>query len=182
MKKIKLIALLFPLLLFSEEPIFKNDYIGIELSPIRLIAQESDYHSFSGGISYFLKEQNAELHFPIYIKQNKWDEYNEQTVTVDAEYRKFINKKLYVGGLFRVAKLWGGEEDKSTTKLGLGTSIGFRFFYSNNLYFGIGASYTYFFSGENHIFGSGGGISMPNIYNDDPKIFEFEFLKLGYAF
>ena len=181
MKKL-LLVLLLPLVLYSEDFIFGDNVIGIEISPVRLVLQESDRHTFSGGFSYFLREQNAELHFPIYIEQSKYTSYNEQIATFDAEYRKFLNKGFYVGGLFRVAKLWGGEENKSTIKLGLGTSIGYRFVFDNALYFGVGASFTKYFTGENDIFGSGGGIDMTYLDNDTKGIFELEFLKIGYAF
>jgi hypothetical protein len=138
-------------------------------------------HTFSGGVSYFLGKQNAELHFPLYFEQSKSDTYNEQILTLDIEYRKFIHNEFYMGGLFRVARLWGGEYDKSTTKLGVGANIGYRFFYKNGLYWGVGASYTQYFSGENHIFGRG-GVDMTYLSNDTRAIFELEFLKLGYVF
>jgi hypothetical protein len=180
MKK-RISILLFPLFLYAESSLFKSKTMGIEISPIRLILQESDIHTFSGGFSYFLTEQNVELHFPLYFEQEKGDKYNTQTITFDMEYRKFINNSLYVGGLFRVAKLWGGKNDKSTTKFGVGGSIGYRFFYKNSLYYGIGASYTRYIKGENHIFGYG-GIDMTHFDNDTKAIFELEFLKIGYAF
>jgi len=180
MKKL-LLVLLLPILLYSEDFIFSDNTIGIEISPVRLVLQESDMHTFSGGFSYFLKKQNAELHFPIYVEQSKYISYNEQIVTFDTEYRKFINKGFYLGGLFRVARLWGGEENKTTIKLGLGASIGYRFVFDNSIYFGVGASFTKYFTGENNIFGSA-GIDMTGLSNDTKAIFELEFLKVGYAF
>ena len=198
MKKLYLLLLL-PLLLYSEDFIFGDNTIGVEISPVRLVLQESDMHTFSGGFSYFLANQNAELHFPIYFEQTKYKNilkdkqyfvrneepkyisYNEQIITFDTEYRKFIHKGFYLGGLLRVAKLWGGKENKSTMKLGLGASIGYRFVFDNSIYFGVGASFTKYFTGENHIFGSS-GIDMTGLSNDTKAIFELEFLKVGYAF
>ena len=180
MKKFLLI-LLFPILLYSESPPFGDKTIGIEISPIRLLLQESDMHTFSGGFSYFLKEQNAELHFPLYVEQSKYDTYNEQVITFDVEYRKFITKGFYLGGLCRIAKLSGGKYDKSTTKLGIGGSIGYRFFYKNSFYLGVGVSYTQYVKGERNIFGNG-GIDMTYLDNDTNGIFELEFLKIGYRF
>jgi hypothetical protein len=176
----KLLILLVPLLLYCDKSsLFNNKTVGIEISPLRLILQESDMHTFSGGFSYFLAKQNAELHFPLYFEQQKFDTYNTQVITLDAEYRKFINDNgFYIGGLFRVTKLWGGKDDKSTTKFGIGTSAGYRFFYKNSFYYGIGVSYTRYIKGENHIFGYG-GVDMTDLDNDTRGIFEFEFLKIG---
>ena len=177
----KLLLLVLPLILYSDEFIFGDNTMGIEISPVRLVLQESDMHTFSGGFSYFLKKQNAELHFPIYLEQSKYTSYNNQIATFDAEYRKFIDKNFYLGGFFRVAKLWGGKENKSTIKSGLGVSIGYRFVFKNSLYYGVGASFTKYFTGENYIFGHS-GINMTYLDNDTKGIFELEFLKVGYAF
>jgi len=191
MKKYILVFTVTVVSLFAQE----NKQYALEINPIGLFAKR-----ISTAYTYFMPSSNGAIHIPVFYKNIVGNAPNntgpirvidnrtfgENTLTLDVAYRYFLNHKdrgLYTQASTRVARLWGGFQDKSTTKLGLGIGLGTRKpIFNDNFYYTVGFNITKYFIGENLIFNHYGGIDMTTGLSDD-SYFIMEFnLRIGYTF
>lgn len=186
--------LVLPLPIFSCANIYdKNSIKGISINPFRIMLDKVPFSSFAGAFSLFSEKYQREIRFPVYWNSNYTsntntvfsqnidsDEDKVNFISLDAEYRKFINYnigRLYLGTLIRVARLSG--QNKETNKLGIGFSAGYRFFSKNNkFYAGIGISMTRFILGHNNLFDD----DDSPFSNNSSGIVDIEFFKIGFTF
>jgi hypothetical protein len=174
------------------EPLAGKKY-GIEFNFIRLLMIEKSV-TLSGGISLFGPERHAEIAFPLYFS-NPEDPEDLKEWTVDCHYRYFLGNTrngFYLSGFARFAHLSGYLSDVNETlwddgplngkgtenKLGFGFGLGYRKFSYRGLYWGTSFSVGRYIAGRNDRF-YGKFLS----YDDDETIiYDFEFLKFGWAF
>ena len=182
-----LIFMMFVSLLFSQE----EKRYSFELNPITLVASITEKNNrLSMGYNYFIPSINSMIHIPIFYGNTSGSApfngnlisnvSDEKVFTIDLAYCYFLNKKdtgMYLQGSTRIAKLWGGFMDKSTTKLGIGFGIGdMGSIFGSNFYYNMSIVGTRYFTGENGIFYNSGFAS-----DDNPSILEFNF-SIGYRF
>ncbi len=185
----------------KDQPLQDKKY-GVELNFFRLLFFGSDTnifnHTLSGTFSLFYPKKKVEIAFPFFYSDptvNLDDEYYEDNsirqVTLDCHYRKFLGNslnKFYISGFVRYANLKGYEDsywfkDKdddpvmsTENKVGVGIGVGYRIFSYSGFYWGTSLSLGRYIIGKNNKFGN-------SIWdNDNEIIFNFEFLKFGYAF
>ena len=185
----------------KDQPLKDKKY-GIEFNFLRLLFFGSDTnvfnHTLSGTFSLFYPKKKVEIAFPFFYSNptlTSDDEYYEDNpirqITLDCHYRKFLGNslnKFYISGFVRYANLEGyecsdwfkGKNDdpvKSTeNKIGVGIGVGYRIFSYSGFYWGTSLSLGRYIIGKNNKFGN-------SIWdNDSDIIFNFEFLKFGWAF
>ena len=180
----------------KDQPLQDKKY-GVELNFFRLLffgsATDGLNHTLSGTFSLFYPKKKVEIAFPFFYSNT--DEYYEDSsirqVTLDCHYRKFLGNslnKFYISGFVRYANLKGYEDsywfkDKdddpvmsAENKVGVGFGVGYRIFSYSGFYWGTSISVGRYIIGKNNKFGN-------SIWdNDNEIIFNFEFLKFGYAF
>jgi hypothetical protein len=128
-------------------------------------------------------------------------------ITLDVHYRRFLGRTIkgfYVSGFGRFARLRGriggdspysdiysrsGYHGRDTTfdenahpyatenKFGIGVGIGFRLIFKHGIYWGNSVSVGRYFVGKNDQF-----LNVGIRGNDKKRIFDWELLKVGYAF
>jgi len=158
-------------------------------------------HTLSGTFSLFYPKKKVEIAFPFFYSDpiNKWnvdyfdDNNSIRQITLDCHYRKFLGNslnKFYISGFVRYANLKGysfgfsykykGEDYVATTenKIGIGIGVGYRIFSYSGFYWGTSISLGRYIIGENNKFY--GDFFWYD--NDNEIIFNFEFLKFGWAF
>jgi len=187
----------------KDQPLQDKKY-GVEFNFFRLLFFGSDTnmlnHTLSGTFSLFYPKKKIEIAFPFFYSDpvNKWDaEYIDdknslRQITLDCHYRKFLGNslnKFYISGFVRYANLKGYEgswfDDKDSepvvsteNKIGIGIGVGYRIFSYSGFYWGTSISLGRYIIGEN-------GKFYGDFFwydNDNEIIFNFEFLKFGYAF
>lgn len=165
-----------------------NKKFGIEINIARLLYNEK-YHTFSGSVSLFDINRDAEIALPFYYL-NSSRTYKFKQFTIDLHYRQFVENTqngIYISAFIRLAQLSGyleppAFENPSTqsdeTKIGFGFGVGYRVFSYKGLYWGTSFSLGRFAIGKSDIF-----YDSKNSFGDDASlIMDFELLKFGYAF
>ncbi|MDB5105004.1 MAG: hypothetical protein JWP91_2693 [Fibrobacteres bacterium] len=190
----------------------KNDPLadksfGVEANLARLLLA-TEFTSFSGGVSLFALDRNAEIALPFYYGKSEshlesgdaqLSNVDFTEITQDIHYRYFLGNTqngFYLSAFSRLAWLDGVKGDnefdgfldtantnppdrRSTeAKLGLGVGLGYRIFSYKGLYWGCGMSFGRYVLGENDKF-RGAFFSLDN---DEKFIFDVELLKFGWAF
>jgi len=165
---------------YKSNPLAHRNY-GIEINPLGLFD-----NSFSSSFSFFNLNRDVEIIVPIHY--SKPDDPNELTqFTLDCHYRQFLGNTqtgLYISLFVRYAylqgvpdKLWPILETEYEHKFGIGIAIGYRAVFNNRLYWGINLGIGRFLIGRNNRFHS------KYYFNNDLKvIYDFQVLKIGYAF
>ena len=169
-----------------------NSYTAVEFNPIRFIIPEPNVKSISMAYSMFSPSNNTELRFPINFVQEKYEDdygisYQNSLFTVDAEYRYFLNNKringLFVGAHARGAILSEDRDNKYSTKLGAGVSLGYRYMPKNShLTFGMSIKATTYILGDNEIFGGNKVHYLKAMSDDASTSINYEFFNIGYKF
>lgn len=164
----------------------ENKKYGVELNLFRLLFFDEN-RTMSGTFSFFDIDRRIELALPFYFSFPKEKE-NYDTITLDCHYRYFLGNTqngAYLSGFARFANLNGYkyhyygyvEDKKNVSKFGIGVGVGYRVFSYKGLYWGTSLSFGRYIIGQNDVFETHDG------YPDDMKlIFDFEFLKFGWAF
>lgn len=180
----------------KREPL-KNKKYGVDINPIRLllggINEDLVSNSFSGGISLFNINRQAELYFPIYYysKNHTYDKDSSyesskdlHIFSIDCRYRYFLGNTQYgwfIGGFLRYANMgykWTYKSEPNIiyhdNRIGLGMEIGYRIFSYKGLYWGISANI---------------GRYVVADFSEDINSFDFqrflyalEIFKIGWAF
>jgi hypothetical protein len=184
-----------------EEPL-ANKHAGIELNLARLLVSSGqDYPTISGTFSLFNINRSAEVAFPVFYQNGTKRESGSfggtgydvplTLLNVDATYRQFIGKHqdglyfsagtryTYIKGVpgadFLFFSISTGEGTVKVSKVGAYFGIGYRYFTKSGFYWGTSLIYGRYFSG--------GDRDIQEVILDDSKtIFDFEFLKFGFAF
>ena len=131
---------------------------GIEINPIYSMIYSEDQFSFSGTLSVFPKNQNAEIALPFSKKTTtdnffQIDDGVETTFNIDAQYRYFLGKYrkgVYVMGGLRYSS---HEEENSIdynqyNKTGISFGVGWRIFAKSSLYWGCSIYYGKYYFGS----------------------------------
>jgi hypothetical protein len=189
----------------------KNDPLagktfGVEANVARLLLA-SELTSFSGGVSLFGVDRNAEIAFPFYYGKSESDIESDDIafsnvdfteITQDVHYRYFLGNTqngFYLSGFARFAWLDGvlgrnifdgvdtskaNDADYRSTegKLGIGVGLGYRIFSYRGLYWGCGLNLGRYIIGENDKFRG----SLFSLDSDEEIIVDVELLKFGWAF
>jgi len=167
---------------------------GVEINLFRLLLMD-EYLSFSGGFSLFDVDRNAEIAFPFFYQESD-KPFGTNITTLDCHYRYFLGNTqngYYLGAFTRLAH-FSGYRDKldsdgghtglykshSITDVGVGVSIGRRYFSYKGLYWGSSISFgTYLFGNDKDSF-TEDAQDLPFDFKN--KFISFEFLKFGWAF
>ena len=196
---------------------YKNDPLagktwGIEINPVRLIAQLDGVSTFSGGFSYFGKPM-MEIYFPYYYYLHNYDLYSsnvpgvDQMFYADARIRLFTGNTsngFFLSGLVRYASIYNtfylkgydqynywedefitGMEPHRENKLGIGFGFGWRSFSYRGFYWAFSLSAGRYFIGDNQILHDNFPTSilfLEEATNDNDLFFDVEILKFGFAF
>ena len=155
----------------------KDKIGGIEINPLYSMIYSDDKFSFSGTVSFFPKDQKAEIAFP-FSKKTRTDDFFQidngeaTTLNIDAQYRYFLGeyrKGIYIMGGLRYSN---HEEQNSFTDLqynksGVSFGVGYRIFGTKGLYWGCSLYYGKYYFGS----------------DDGPGSFmNLEFFKFGKTF
>jgi len=174
------------------EPL-KDKNFGIELNLFRILLIDKDI-SLTGSFSLFNVNRQAEIVFPVHYGRPE-DQRDLNVLTVDCHFRYFLGNTqngFYVSAFTRLAFLngylgeddyWFGDNDIPTTKsseqkIGFGVGLGYRIFSYKGLYWGTSLSFGRYVIGENDKFRN----DSLNLDDDGEFIYDFEFLKFGFAF
>lgn len=184
----------------------QNKTFGVEMNIARLLLA-TEVTSFSGGLSLFSVDRNAEIALPFYYGRSESDldggsslsDVDFTEITQDVHYRYFLGNSqngFYLSAFARLAWLdgiegsttfdgfldsagTGAENHRSTEgKLGVGVGLGYRIFSYKGLYWGCALSLGRYVIGDNDRF-RGAFFSLDN---DGRYIFDVEMLKFGWAF
>jgi len=150
---------------------------GVEINPLYSMLYSDDNFSFSGTVSFFPKDQNAEIAFP-FSKKTRTDDFFQisdgeaTTFNIDAQYRYFLGefrKGIYIMGGLRYSS--HDERDSiinlSYDKSGISFGVGYRIFGGKGLYWGCSIYYGKYYFGS----------------DDGPSNFmNLEFFKFGKTF
>ncbi|MEI7812191.1 MAG: hypothetical protein WCJ01_07170 [Ignavibacteria bacterium] len=166
----------------------KNKKYGFELNPaLLLISVTNNYFAVSGGFSLFDVDRNAEIAFPFYIQNGEGGGSDKRLFVWDQDivYRRFLGQHqdgFYISGGLRLSYVdyegnnsgWQNTSD-NRMRLGAMFGIGYRYFSSSGLYWGVSISYGSFFAeGNTVIFGT--------VTNGGRLIFDMELFKFGIVF
>jgi hypothetical protein len=180
-----------------KEPL-ANKRFGIEFNPAYfLVSNSQSYLILSGGFSFFDVDRHAEVACPIFFQSGTSKNISGRDLTLwnqDVIYRRFLGQHqdgFYISGGVRYTHIKGELENGfsvfgmslfsspsdvvTVDKLGAMFGIGYRYFSSSGLYWGMSVVYgTYFSSDERDI---------KDVLMDDTRtILDFEILKFGIAF
>ena len=151
---------------------------GVEINPLySMLYSTGDRFCFSGTVSFFPKNQNAEIAFP-FSKKTMTDNFFQissgeaNTINIDAQYRYFLGefrKGIYIMGGFRYSS--HDEQDSiinlSYDKSGISFGVGYRIFGRKGFYWGCSIYYGKYYFGS----------------DDGPGSFmNLEFFKFGKTF
>jgi hypothetical protein len=173
----------------KNEPLHNKKY-GVEINLFRLLLLD-EAQTFSGSISLFNVNRNAEIAFPFYFQKPK-KSVDLTEFTFDCHFRYFLGNTqngFYISGFARYAFLHGtlGSNNPFSqssniaaeeNKFGIGFGIGYRKFSYKGLYWGTSLSFGKYFIGENNKFYG----DFLTIDDDNKYIFDWELLKFGWAF
>jgi len=167
---------------------------GVEANLLRLLFIDEAV-TFSGGLSLFDVNRNAEIAFPVFYSN---PDDGITFFTTDCHYRHFLGNTqngFYLSGFARYANLaghekiktngnnnddfWYEDEEKgnklSQSKFGIGVGIGYRKFSKSGLFWGCSLNLGRYLVGENQVF-------YEDSLVDQKFIANVEFLKFGFAF
>jgi hypothetical protein len=181
-----------------KEPL-ENKKFGIEFNPAYfLVSSSRSYTVLSGGFSLFDVDRHAEIAFPIFYQNGTDENSGNHELTLwnqDIVYRKFLGQHqdgFYIEGGLRYTHIRGEEGGDlslfglslfpsssapiiTTDKVGAMFGIGYRYFSTSGIYWGISFVWGSYFSADKR--------TIQGIIGDDTKtIIDFEILKFGYAF
>ncbi len=165
-----------------EQNVWRGRHFGLSFNPALLLAGMGyNVLYLSGGVSLFNLAPHGEINFPVFFRNYKGE--NEKLLTVDMEYRLFFSRakrRFYTSAGMRYARLEGKREDNDSQRItidkyGAFFGIGYRYFSKIGIYWGSGLTLgTYFTDDSDKIKGA---------FMDQGKfLFDFELLKIGYAF
>jgi hypothetical protein len=173
-----------------------NKKFGIEFNPAYMIASISrSYFVFSGGISLFSIDRKAEIALPIFFQNGKNNGGDFTEWDQDLIYRRFLSRHqdgFYFEGGVRYTHIREPYENwyyydgynyrpsssvNTTDKLGMMFGLGYRYFSTSGLYWGISIKYGAYFGHDDHHYD---GVLL--LANDSKTILDIEILKFGYAF
>ena len=167
----------------------ENKTIGIELNPLSLLFIDKGY-GIAGTVSVFSWKRTAEIAFPVMLEQQGDGGNGSFVFNADAHYRQFLSGRqrgFYLAGFTRYQSANYHEfsftnntgQEKSLNRMGLGFGIGSRIFSRSGWYWGWSLSLGRFLIG-----GKVGDDELPDIFSLWSKdfIFDFELLKIGFAF
>ena len=170
----------------------ENKKYGVELNPVFLLVSTKDNKLITGTFSLFHVSRKAEIAFPFEYTSYTDDEWYDEKVdftrfSLDVHYRKFLSGEqggLYFSGGIRYSYVYGIDDDlwwdsdiaqyHTANKFGLCFGIGYRYFSSSGLYWGISLFGGKYFT-DNEIW-IGSTTFEPSI------IIDMEIMKFGYAF
>lgn len=172
----------------------ENKRFGIEFNPAYfLVSSSQSYLVLSGGFSLFDIDRHAEITCPIFFQSGTPKKEHDLTLwNQDLIYRRFLGQHqdgFYISGGLRFTHIRGEQSDFSIFGIGIGSSsntittdklgamfgIGYRYFSSSGLYWGVSVVYGAYFSADER--------SISGVTLDDTKtILDLELLKFGYAF
>jgi hypothetical protein len=181
-----------------KEPLENKKY-GIEFNPAYLLVSSShSYMVLSGGFSFFNADRHAEIACPIFYQNGMSENSGNHELTIwnqDVVYRKFLGQHqdgFYIEGGFRYTHIRGEEGGNitlfgislfpsssapiiTTDKVGAMFGIGYRYFSSSGIYWGISFVWGAYFSSDER--------TIQGVIGDDTKtILDIEILKFGIAF
>jgi hypothetical protein len=180
------------------EPLENRNY-GIEFNPAYFFVSNSrSYLVLSGGFSFFNVERHAEIACPFFYQSGTDENSGKHELTLwnqDIMYRKFLGQHqdgFYIEGGLRYTHIRGEEGGNgslfgislfpsssapiiTTNKLGAMFGIGYRYFSTSGIYWGISFVWGSYISADER--------TIQGIIGDDTKtILDIEILKFGIAF
>lgn len=165
-----------------ELDLWRGRHFGMAFNPALLLAGMGyNVLYLSGGLSLFNLAPHGEINLPVYYRNYKSE--NDRLLTVDLEYRLFFSKskhRFFTSIGMRYARLMGKKESNDSQRINIDKygaffGIGWRYFSKIGIYWGSGLILgTYFTDDSDRIKGA---------FLDQGKfLFDFELLKIGYAF
>lgn len=146
---------------------------GIEINPLYTMFYSQDGFSFSGTISFFPKNMNAEIAFPIAVFNENMMQEMKASLRLDVQYRYFLGKHrkgIHIISGLRHASFKDHFVYENSTRLGIAFGVGYRIFAANGLYWG-----TSFYAGKYYS-------SEDDENDEDGRFMNLEFFKFGITF
>ena len=181
-----------------KEPLENRNY-GIEFNPAYfLVSNSRSYLVLSGGFSFFNAERHAEIACPFFYQSGTDENSGTHELTLwnqDIVYRKFLGQHqdgFYIEGGIRYTHIRGEQSSGisifgvdlftpssvqiiTTDKAGAMFGIGYRYFSSSGIYWGISFVWGSYFTADKR--------PIQGVLGDDTRtILDVEILKFGYAF
>lgn len=193
LKKIFFLVPLCSSIIFASSIKVKENSLGIEINPIRLLLNNDNWTSVSGTLSYFDNHNGTEISMPIFYsfdKSHNAYEDEDTLLNIDLHYRRYIytteTEGLYVGLFGRYTYLDGKARDRlgyvTIQKFGLGAEIGIKKkrIFDTPFYWGASIMLGGYLGNSNNKLKEGDFFTME--LDDKQMIFDLELLKVGYEF